>query len=329
MKTKTYLLLLVNVLCICSINLKSQTIFSSTHNTIYKINLSDCSTDSLCFTEPEGMMDIAFCNGVLYGTNNGNIFSIDTITGYQSIVYNSNYPNFNSMVGDENSNLFLACMNSENIYKYDLINNILTNIGDIGKYAEGDITLKDNFLYLITSNDILTKITISPFSYVVIDTLNLDTSTSHAVFGLVTIKNLDSSSTLYASSFENDLNTNITFQIDENDATTTITCSSLPEFGGNPVTGLANTTNKPQNINDFYFANQFNIYPNPVERNFTVSVPISTQEINIYNSIGCLIQTRLIKEETNLSFNLNNTGIYFIQIITDKQILTKKVIVTN
>jgi hypothetical protein len=75
--------------------------------------------------------------------------------------------------------------------------------------------------------------------------------------------------------------------------------------------------------------NLISIFPNPTNRNITINFPSETTQIQITNSLGQLIQTRKIFNETSLDFKLENIGIYFIQITTDKQIVTRKLIVTN
>jgi hypothetical protein len=322
MRTLNYLILLVSILFSCSTKLQSQIFYAGSSNgVIYRINPSDCSTDTLCNTQPNGMLDIAFCNGILYGTNNGNIFSIDTITGTQSIVYNSTSPNFNSMVGDENNNLYLASQSSGNIYKYDLSFNTLTNIGDVGMNAIGDLTFKDDFLYLTAGTKSLIKITLSPFSYSEVGTLNFGFN----AYGLVTIPSSDSSSTIYASSFSG---INIIFQINETNANCTMICSSLPDVYGS-IEGLAYQSKKPYGLCNFDLFNGCSIFPNPTSNEFAITVPPTTTQIQILNSLGQIVKETLVDKQTNFNFTIDNSGLYFLQITTNKLTVTKKIIVTN
>ncbi len=71
------------------------------------------------------------------------------------------------------------------------------------------------------------------------------------------------------------------------------------------------------------------LYPNPTKDNFTVIVPPDTQQIRIYSSIGRLILTENIERNSLNKFYLVNNGIYYIQITTDKQIITNKLIVSK
>ncbi len=93
------------------------------------------------------------------------------------------------------------------------------------------------------------------------------------------------------------------------------------EYGTVSVIGINNI--REENYN-------FNIYPNPVENKFCITF-IETGSINnelkIYNVFGDLVYQSLIqnsKSEINIS-DLPN-GMYFVKLISDKQILTKKII---
>ena len=74
----------------------------------------------------------------------------------------------------------------------------------------------------------------------------------------------------------------------------------------------------------------YNVFPNPSTGKFTVTIPPTTQEIQIFNSIG----NRIVKREdlyqkSSVDFELLNNGVYIIQIITDEQNIKKKLIVTH
>jgi PKD repeat protein len=73
--------------------------------------------------------------------------------------------------------------------------------------------------------------------------------------------------------------------------------------------------------------NSINIYPNPTNNYFSVTVPVSTRDIQILNYMGQIVQKISVDRQTNLNFSLKENGIYFIQIITDKATITKKIIV--
>lgn len=79
--------------------------------------------------------------------------------------------------------------------------------------------------------------------------------------------------------------------------------------------------------NSFGNKNEVSIFPNPSNGKFTITYPSATREIQISNSLGKIIQTKYVDNETNSEFELSENGIYLIQIKTDKQTITKKLII--
>ncbi len=80
---------------------------------------------------------------------------------------------------------------------------------------------------------------------------------------------------------------------------------------------------------------EITIYPNPSSGQFTIDLaqlPDQRIEMNIYNGIGQLIDTRSDKSPSKINLNLSaqNSGIYFIKIITEDQTLfSQKVVLQN
>jgi hypothetical protein len=77
---------------------------------------------------------------------------------------------------------------------------------------------------------------------------------------------------------------------------------------------------------DSFVLSQFNLYPNPVKEQFTIQLAqgLELQSVNIYNSLGQFIKStnyNVIKT-TELS-----TGIYYVEITTNKGKATKKIVV--
>jgi len=70
-----------------------------------------------------------------------------------------------------------------------------------------------------------------------------------------------------------------------------------------------------------------NIFPNPTNNCFSVTVPVSTRDIQILNYMGQIVQKISVDRQTNFNLSLKENGIYFIQITTDKATIAKKVIV--
>ena len=71
------------------------------------------------------------------------------------------------------------------------------------------------------------------------------------------------------------------------------------------------------------------VYPNPASGRFTITFPEATRQIQIINSIGQSLLMKKVIGQTSQDFQLSENGIYYVQILTDKQVISKKVIVSN
>ena len=71
------------------------------------------------------------------------------------------------------------------------------------------------------------------------------------------------------------------------------------------------------------------IYPNPSYNKFTVQVPPTTRYVQISNFLGQIIEERPVTSQTEIQFEIEDNGIYFIKVITDKETITKKLIISN
>lgn len=76
----------------------------------------------------------------------------------------------------------------------------------------------------------------------------------------------------------------------------------------------------------------FEIYPNPSNGKATIDIgtaPISSLNLNIYNSIGQFIESKNFNDNTKstIELDLSEKGLYFIQINKNGQIQTKRFIV--
>lgn len=69
------------------------------------------------------------------------------------------------------------------------------------------------------------------------------------------------------------------------------------------------------------------VFPNPTNLKFTVEFPKSAKQVQITNSLGQIVLIRAIEGETSQDFELAEAGIYFVQITTNRQTITKKIIV--
>jgi hypothetical protein len=91
------------------------------------------------------------------------------------------------------------------------------------------------------------------------------------------------------------------------------------------VTVLLNCTTT--GIEDSYEENYCSAFPNPTNSSFTVSVPPAARQIRIFNSLGQEIENKFIDNQAKYAFELENSGIYFIQIATEEGLTTKKMVV--
>jgi hypothetical protein len=113
--------------------------------------------------------------------------------------------------------------------------------------------------------------------------------------------------------------------------------SSTLTFGSSTLINADNTGNTydlfiaklGNNTGTNELSNLLNIsvYPNPSNAKFTITFPSTTRQIRISNSLGQVMQTKCVDKETNVEFELSENGIYIIQIKTDKQTITKKVVI--
>jgi putative cofactor-binding repeat protein len=83
--------------------------------------------------------------------------------------------------------------------------------------------------------------------------------------------------------------------------------------------------NEPVNDNE----TQVVVFPNPTSSHFTITIPPSATQIQIVNSLGQLVITTEVEGQSNYSFELTESGIYFIQVITYRQIMIRKIIVNK
>jgi hypothetical protein len=71
------------------------------------------------------------------------------------------------------------------------------------------------------------------------------------------------------------------------------------------------------------------VYPNPSMGNFTVMVPQNTQKVVIFNTSGQLVKQYSVEGSTSLDIELLQSGIYFINVYTESQVITEKVVVVR
>jgi hypothetical protein len=85
--------------------------------------------------------------------------------------------------------------------------------------------------------------------------------------------------------------------------------------------------------NETFLENQFSIYPNPNKGSFTIEFKelANSFSVEVYDVTGKTIYENNYEQSSNLTqlINLDNptSGVYFINIKSDKGIVTKKLII--
>jgi len=74
---------------------------------------------------------------------------------------------------------------------------------------------------------------------------------------------------------------------------------------------------------------EFQIFPNPALHSFKVKYPENSTSIRIFNSLGQIIFAKKLKGESEEQFELFQSGIYFVQINKDRQIIAEKLIIID
>ena len=98
----------------------------------------------------------------------------------------------------------------------------------------------------------------------------------------------------------------------------------------NSDTTMSDITIEPSGLpfNDDQDLSKTEFYPNPVENNVTVKLPVQDAGIvEFYNVLGeKVLQKVLTGKSTELNLSNLKAGVYLAKVITDKSSVTKKVI---
>jgi len=73
--------------------------------------------------------------------------------------------------------------------------------------------------------------------------------------------------------------------------------------------------------------NYITLFPNPNKGKFTLNIPYASAQIQIVNSLGQVIQQTKADNKSNINFEINDKGIYFLQLTTAKETIVKKIVV--
>ena len=97
------------------------------------------------------------------------------------------------------------------------------------------------------------------------------------------------------------------------------------------LTGILFRQNNNRSINGNFnqdLNNEISIYPNPTRGNFEITSSKIINEIKIRNETGQLIYHSK-PNDTDISIDLDRSGIYFLEIISDNHIEMKKIVISK
>ena len=253
---------------------------------------------------------------------NGNSY----ITGF----FNTNYAVFGNIT------LTNVCDESIFIVKFDSLGNVVW-----AKSAGGVSTDSDEAHSIIT--DAKGNSYVTGFFQGMLTFGNTAVLTSTGSLDIFVAKYDSSGNVLWvqkAGGDDNDVGNGISIDANGNSYITGYCYSSYAIFGNSGWANCGNTNNsivfvaKLKNVTIGItevnnLANKVNVFPNPTNGCFILSVPPETKEIHILNSLGQIMENVTVDNQTILNFEIIKSGIYFIQIITDKETAIKKLIVVD
>ena len=73
----------------------------------------------------------------------------------------------------------------------------------------------------------------------------------------------------------------------------------------------------------------FMVFPNPCTGKFTLSISSLPAQIQVINSLGQIILNKNTDNKSTIDFQINDKGIYFLQLKTAKKTSVKKIVVTG
>ncbi|MEO6902893.1 MAG: T9SS type A sorting domain-containing protein [Bacteroidia bacterium] len=74
---------------------------------------------------------------------------------------------------------------------------------------------------------------------------------------------------------------------------------------------------------------ELRVFPNPSQGELTINSENHLKSINVFNTTGQLIDKYVVEGQKSYSFKISIAGFYTVQIITDTDIVNRKVIVNN
>ncbi len=87
-------------------------------------------------------------------------------------------------------------------------------------------------------------------------------------------------------------------------------------------------TTQPDGVNNYDLDNSISVYPNPTSGQFTIyNEQCTINSVDVYDVYGKLISTTKV-EDTQVTLDINTyaDGVYFARILTDKGVVTKRIV---
>lgn len=223
--------ILISIIFLSLSHLFGQVIYlSTTNNRLYRLNIESCNYTQITSLS-RAITDIAFHpDKTLYGVDaNGNLFTIDTLNGSTTNIYNFGSPQrFNSLTASAEGILYTTGDQGA-LFTYDKSIGAAAYLGLIGYRATGDLTFFKGKLYAAAEMDriILVDINNPPNSSIAVDG-----NIPGEVYGIVSYSQSCDSIKCYAiSSGQSDI-----YEINFTTKTLNLVCSLNIRVGGGAST---------------------------------------------------------------------------------------------
>ncbi len=163
--------------------ISAQVIYLNTNDDdLYRLNILSCELDFVVHVS-QNITDISFHpDGSFYGiTYDGDLYEIDTLTGFSTFVHNFDDQNYNSLTIAADGLIYTTGVDGE-LWTYNKLTDQASYLGDFQYRATGDLTFYKGNLYVAVSNDRIVLIDLNDLSN---SSVALDESISGEIFGIV------------------------------------------------------------------------------------------------------------------------------------------------
>jgi hypothetical protein len=88
-----------------------------------------------------------------------------------------------------------------------------------------------------------------------------------------------------------------------------------------------NYLKEPTEITPIINEDPVNLYPNPVQNVIHINLSGKTGDLKVFDIMGkCLLQKQIAENESSVDVSCLGDGIYFVRVIHNKQIITRKIV---